>query len=307
MSTAKRPKKAISRRNLHHAIAMTIATMVAAFFAILFLTPIFLTITNSFMAPSEIAANYGTIFATTSNGGRQFVAERVNLKFIPDMVSFSQYITVLFKSPAYLLKFWNSIFLVIPIVIFQLTVATFSAYGFARYNGRVRGTIFFFYIILMLMPYQVTLVPNYLVSEKLNLLNTYWAIWLPGIFSPFSVYLITKYMKRIPPSLIEAAQIDGAGEWMIFRKVCMPLCKGIIFSTAILVFIDYWNMVEQPLILLTDTDKYPLSVYLSKINSGEISLAFAVATIYMIPTLLVFLYGEEYLVEGITYQGGVKA
>jgi multiple sugar transport system permease protein len=307
MSAAKRPKKVISKRKIEHAIAMTLATMVAAFFAVLFLTPIFLTITNSFMAPSEISANYGTIFATTSNGGRQFVAERVNLKFIPDMVSFSQYITVLFKSPAYLLKFWNSIFLVIPIVIFQLTVATFSAYGFARYDGRIRGTIFFFYIILMLMPYQVTLVPNYLVSERLDLLNTYWAIWLPGIFSPFSVYLITKYMKRIPPSLIEAAQIDGAGEWMIFRKVCMPLCKGIIFSTAILVFIDYWNMVEQPLILLTDTDKYPLSVYLSKINSGEISLAFAVATIYMIPTLLVFLYGEEYLVEGITYQGGVKA
>ncbi len=307
MSAVKRPKKVISKRKIEHAIAMTLATAIAAFFAVLFLTPIILTITNSFMAPSEIAANYGTIFATTSNGGRQFVAERVNLKFIPDLVSFSQYITVLFKSPAYLLKFWNSIFLVIPIVIFQLTVATFSAYGFARYDGRVRGTIFFFYIILMLMPYQVTLVPNYLVSEKLNLLNTYWAIWLPGIFSPFSVYLITKYMKRIPPSLIEAAQIDGAGEWMIFRKVCMPLCKGIIFSTAILVFIDYWNMVEQPLILLTDTDKYPLSVYLSKINSGEISLAFAVATIYMIPTLLVFLYGEEYLVEGITYQGGVKA
>ena len=78
-------------------------------------------------------------------------------------------------------------------------------------------------------------------------------------------------------------------------------------STGILVFIDYWNMVEQPLILLSDPERYPLSVYLSKINAGEVTLAFAVATIYLIPTLLVFLYGEEYLVEGITYQGGVKA
>ena len=102
------------------------------------------------------------------------------------------------------------------------------------------------------------------------------------------------------------SQIDGAGEWQIYRLICMPLCKGALCSAAILVFIDYWNMVEQPLILLSDAEMHPLSVFLSKINSGEIGLAFAVATIYMVPSLLVFLYGEEYLVDGITYQGGVK-
>ena len=166
--------------------------------------------------------------------------------------------------------------------------------------------IFFAYIILMLMPYQVTLVPNYLVSGWLHILDTRWAIWLPGIFSPFAVYLLTKYMRRIPTSVMEAAQIDGAGEWQIFRHICMPLCKGCMCSVAILIFIDYWNMVEQPLILLSDDSMHPLSVFLSKIKKGEIGLAFAVATIYMIPTLLVFLYGEDYLVEGITYQGGIK-
>ena len=173
-------------------------------------------------------------------------------------------------------------------------------------RGKIREIIFFLYIILMLMPYQVTLVPNYLVSNWLHILDTYWAIWLPGIFSPFAVYLLTKYMRRIPVSLIEAAKIDGAGEWQIFRKICYPLCKGCMCSVAILIFIDYWNMVEQPLILLSNAEKHPLSVFLSKINEGEVGLAFAVATIYMIPSLLVFFYGEEYLVEGIAYQGGVK-
>ena len=158
----------------------------------------------------------------------------------------------------------------------------------------------------MLVPYQVTLVPNFLVSKWLNILDTRWAIWLPGIFSPYAVFLLTKFMRRIPGSLFEAAKIDGAGEWQIFRKICMPLCKGALSSVAILVFIDYWNMVEQPLILLSDEQMHPLSVFLSKINSGEIGLAFAVATIYMVPALLVFLYGEEYLVEGIAYQGGIK-
>ena len=299
-----RKKKKI--KHTRQLVRITLVTMVAAWFALLFLMPIVLTITNSFMSASEISANYGQVFATTDTGGKVYIAEKVNLKFIPDMVSFSQYITVLFKSPEYLLKFWNSVILVVPIVAFQLLVAAGASFGFTRYRGRVKEIIFFVYIILMLMPYQVTLVPNYLVSDWLNILDTNWAIWLPGIFSPFAVYLLTKYMRRIPASVMEAAQIDGAGEWQIFRKICMPLCKGAMCSIAILIFIDYWNMVEQPLILLSDPEKHPLSVFLSKINSGEIGLAFAVATIYMVPPILVFLYGEDYLVEGITYQGGIK-
>lgn len=299
----KRKKKIRDTRKL---VRISLATLIAGCFAVLFLLPIVLTITNSFMSASEISANYGQVFATTDTGGKVYISDKVNLKFIPDMVSFSQYKTVLFKSPEYLLKFWNSVILVGPIVLFQLLVAAGASYGFTRYRGRIKEIIFFVYIILMLMPYQVTLVPNYLVADWLHILDTNWAIWLPGIFSPFSVYLLTKYMRRIPTSVMEAAQIDGAGEWQIFRRICMPLCKGAMCSIAILVFIDYWNMVEQPLILLGDQEKHPLSVFLSKINSGEIGLAFAVATIYMVPPILVFLYGEDYLVEGITYQGGIK-
>lgn len=287
-------------------ISVIIGFLIALFFAVIFLAPIILTITNSFMSASEIYSNYGVIFATTESGGKVYVSEAVNLKFIPDIVSFSQYITVLFKSPEYLLKFWNSVFYVVPIVVFQLFVALLASYGFTRYQGRIKQIIFFGYVILMLMPYQVTLVPNYLVSDWLNILDTKWAIWLPGIFSPFAVYLLTKFMRRIPKSVMEAAQIDGANEWRIFTSICVPLCKSSLFSVAILVFIDYWNMVEQPLILLSDSEQYPLSVFLSQINAGEIGLAFAVATIYMVPSLLMFLYGEDYLIEGITYQGGIK-
>ena len=286
-------------------LRMVIRTAIAGFFAILFLMPIVLTITNSLMTKSEINANYGVIFAKR-NGVRVFISNTVNLKFIPDIVSFEQYFKVLILSPEYLLKFWNSVIYVVPIVTFQLAIASLASYGFARYRGRVREVIFFAYIILMLMPYQVTLVPNYLVSSWLNILNTRWAIWLPGFFSPFAVYMLTKYMRRIPKSIYEAAEIDGAGEWQIFTKICLPNCRGGIASIAILLFIDYWNMVEQPLILLSNDQLHPLSVFLSKINSGEISLAFAVAVIYMVLPMMVFLYGEEYLVEGIVYQGGIK-
>jgi len=287
-------------------IKTALVTMAAVMFAFVFLLPIVLTITNSFMSAAEINANYGSIFATSKSGGKVFVSKTVNLKLIPDMVTFSQYYTVLFKSPEYLFKFWNSVIYVVPIVVFQLVIATFASYGFSRYDGKLKRAIFFSYIIMMLMPYQVTLVPNFLVSKSLGIFGTPWAILLPGFFSPFAVYLLTKFMKRIPTQVMEAGSIDGAGEWMIFTRICMPLCKGGIASIAILIFFDYWNMVEQPLILLPDSDMHPLSVFLSKINTGEISLAFAVAVIYLIPPLLIFLYGEDYLVEGISYQGGIK-
>ncbi len=302
----KKRHSSLSAKRRRQLVQAAIFTIVAAVFAIIFLTPIILTITNSFMSQTEINANYGAVFARSEKGGKVFISEVVHLKFLPDIVSFKQYITVLLKSPEYLFKFWNSVILVAPIVVFQLVVALFASYGFTRAKGKLKEIIFFSYIILMLMPYQVTLVPNYLVSKWLSLIDTRWAIWLPGIASPFAVYLLTKFMRRIPTSYIEAAQIDGAGEWQIFRKICVPLCKGCLYSVAILVFIDYWNMVEQPLILLSDEEMHPLSVFLSQINSGETGLAFAVATIYMIPGLLVFLYGEDYLVEGIMYQGGIK-
>ena len=292
------------RKKIFENMRISIATVIAAFFAILFLMPIVLTITNSFMSSSEISANYGSVFATNDKGGKVYISEKVNLKFIPDIVSFSQYTTVLLKSPEYLLKFWNSVILVGPIVLFQLIVASLASYGFARYSGKLRSLVFFSYVILMLMPYQVTLVPNYLVAEKLNILNTYWAIWLPGIFSPFAVYLLTKFMKRIPVGVMEAAQIDGAGEWQIYRLICMPLCKGALCSAAILVFIDYWNMVEQPLILLSDESKFPLSVFLSKINELDLGIAFVSGVLFMIPAVLLYLYGENYLIEGIQSQSG---
>ena len=280
-------------------------TVLAAVFAFLFLMPTVLTITNSFMTQSEITANYGQVFQNATDG-KSYIKDKINLKFIPDKVSFSQYFTVLLKSPDFLYKFWNSVILVAPIVLAQLAVASVAAYGFTRWRGKIRDTIFFAYVILMLMPYQVTLVPNYLVSEFLGLLNTRWAIILPGAFAPFSVFLLTKSMRRIPASLIESAKLDGAGEWHIFWNICLPQCRSALYSIAILVFIDYWNMVEQPLILLPDASQQPLSVYLSQINAGEIGIAFAAAVIYMVPGLLMFLHGEAYLVEGITYAGSVK-
>lgn len=290
-----------------HTVATAIAVVFLLGVSLVFIAPIVLTFTNSLMSGSEIAANYGKIFTSVTTAGT-YVSEKVNLKLIPDLVSFSQYETVLLKTPDYLFKFWNSVILVVPIVLFQILTALLAAYGFARCQTKIRSLIFFAYIIVMLTPYQVTLVPNYIVSDFLGILNTRWAVILPGIFSPFAVFILTKFMRRIPASVIEAAKLDGAGEWQIFTKVCAPMSSSIVASAAILVYIDYWNMVEQPLVLMTGdaADLRPLSVFLSQINTGDAGLAFAVASIYMIIPLLIFLYCEDYLVEGVSYSGGLK-
>lgn len=287
-------------------IVNAIVTVFAFIAAAMFIMPTVLTIANSFMTSTEISANYGAMLDNMTEDKKVYISDKVNLKFIPDKVTIDQYKNVLLKNPEYLLKFWNSVLLTVPITLFQMFLAILTSYGFSRYPNKFKGIIFFTYIILMIMPYQVTLVPNFLVAEKFNLLNTRWAIILPGIFSPFSVFLLSKVMRRIPVSYVEAAKLDGASELQILTKIHVPLCKGAIVSIAMLVFIDYWNMVEQPLILMKDADMHPLSVFLSQINTGDIGLAFAVGTVYMVPTILMFLYGEDYLLEGITYSGGIK-
>lgn len=287
-------------------IVNAIVTVFAFIAAAMFIMPTVLTIANSFMTSTEISANYGAMLDNMTEDKKVYISDKVNLKFIPDKVTIDQYKNVLLKNPEYLLKFWNSVLLTVPITLFQMLLAILTSYGFSRYPNKFKGIIFFTYIILMIMPYQVTLVPNFLVAEKFNLLNTRWAIILPGIFSPFSIFLLSKVMRRIPVSYVEAAKLDGASELQILTKIHVPLCKGAIVSIAMLVFIDYWNMVEQPLILMKDADMHPLSVFLSQINTGDIGLAFAVGTVYMVPTILMFLYGEDYLLEGITYSGGIK-
>ncbi len=313
----RRKSTSLKKRKRKSLITRVILFAIALLFASSFLMPIVLTCANSFMQETEITSNYGVIFESLTQQepaywGEQksfkssYVSKSANLKFIPDMVTLKQYYTVLLQSPDYLLKFWNSVILVVPIVAGQVFIALAAAYCFTRFRSFKKEILFFAYVIMMLMPYQVTLVPNFLVTKWLGILDTRAAVILPGIFSTFSVFLLTKFMRRIPNGLIEAAELDGATEWQIFTRICIPLCKSAIASTAILVFIDYWNMVEQPLILLADQDKHPLSVFLSQINNGEVGLAFAVAVIYMIPTILIYLYGEEYLIDGISYSGGVK-
>lgn len=263
---------------------------------IFFAFPIFLNLVGSFISKDVIQEAFFDLE----------IGKFVDFNDFIGALSLEQYKIILFMTPNYLLRFWNSVFLVSPIVFFQLIIALFTAYGFCRVKGKLSAILFFLYIVLMMMPYQVTVIPNYIAMKELHLTETNWSIWLPGIFSPFSVYLLTKYMKRIPKDLFDAARVDGAGEIRIAVSLVFPICKGHIVACSLLVLFDYWNMVELPLVMFSDAFDYPLSVYLSKVQEKEAGLSFATAIIYLIPVLLVFLAGEEELVEGLSVISGIK-
>lgn len=262
--------------------------------ALIMLVPLVLTVSNSFMTEAEIKFNYSM---------EETDAGYVNLKWIPDRVSLEQYKALLFERMQFLIMFWNSLLLVVPIVAGQAVVATMAAFGLSQFQFRGRDTLFFLYIITMLMPFQVTLVPNYLAMDWLGLLDSRAAIIVPGIFSAFGVFLIRQFMIGIPRSYVEAAKIDGAGYVTIFVHIIVAMSRPGIAALVILTFVDYWNMVEQPLIFLHDAFKQPLSIYLSRINEGERGLAFAAAVLYMLPMVFVFLYAENDLIEGIQLSG----
>lgn len=280
------------RKNKKLAVTIFLIT-----FALLILLPLIVTVTNSFMRNSEIMESHGVF---TGEATKEEKEKFRSVKLIPDSIVFEQYYEVLVGKSKFLRMFWNSVFLVLPIVIFQTIVSSSAAFVFAKIKFKGRDTLFFIYIIIMMMPFQVTLVPNYLVLDKLGILDNYMSIILPGIFGAFGVFLLRQFMISIPNEYIEAAMVDGCSLAQIFFKVILPQSKGGVASLAILSFIDNWNMVEQPLIFLKDTNKHPLSIYLSVINNSELGIAFAASVIYMIPALLVFLYGQNYLIEGVS-------
>lgn len=277
-------------------------TVVMTAIAVLFLFPIVITFTNSLMTEQEIGMNYGLIGEmneVTAGDTNPFV----NLKLLPDLVSLTQYGKILVNSPKFLTMFWNSVFIVLPIIVGQTLVAALAAYAFSKLEFRGREALFLVYVLTMLMPFQVTLVPNYIMADKLGLLHTQGAIILPGIFAAFGVFMLRQFMLHIPYPYIEAAKIDGAGHLRIFCTIIIPMIKPGLAALIILLFVDYWNMVEQPLIFLDDPFKQPLSVYLSRINKGELGVAFAASMLYMTPMVLLFLYAETYFIEGVQMSG----
>lgn len=262
---------------------------------VLYMAPLIITFTNSFMSSREVEQNY----SISGTGSESYI----DMNIIPEKVTLSQYAELLFDSPVYLNMFWNSVKITVPIVIGQIIVSTLAAYAFTVLKFKGKELLFFLYIIVMLLPLQVTLMPNYIVADWFNITDSYLAIILPGIFNPLGVFLLRQFMKSMPDAYMEAAQIDGAGHGRIFLSIIVPMIKPGIAATAMLTLLDYWNLVDQAVIFIQDAEKQPLSTFLAQINNGDIGMAFAGSCFYAVPMLLVLLYGQEHLKQGIAITG----
>ncbi len=282
-----------SRKNLHAALFVMFSIV-----AIIYIFPLLITITNSLMSQDEVNNNYSTV-GNVLHRGEKFI----DMRFIPENVTLNQYGYLLLQSPVYLNMFWNSVKIAAPIVAGQLLVSSMAAYAFTVLRFKGKEVLFFIYIIVMLLPLQVTLMPNYVVADLFHMADSYWAIILPGIFNPFGVFLLRQFMKIIPEAYIESAQMDGAGHIRIFSAVVLPMVKSGLAAAAMLTFIDYWNLVDQAIIFIRDSQAQPLSLFLARVNREQIGVAFAGSCFYVLPVLIVLFYGQDYLKDGIRLSG----
>ena len=147
------------------------------------------------------------------------------------------------------------------------------------------------------MPYQVTLVSNFIVTDALDLNNTYWAILLPGIFSPFGVFLMRQGFETVPEELRGAAMLEGASQMRILMQIALPLCRWQLMTLVLLSFVDAWNMVEQPLVFLKEAFRYPISVFLAQMSESRIDILCTCGIMVTLPVLLLFLFCEEDLTD----------
>ena len=227
----------------------------------------------------------------------------ISWDFIPEFPTFASFRKLLFYSPQFFMLFWNSIKMVLLILAGQLLVSVPAAWAFAVYKFPFRKILFTLYIVLMLMPFQVTMLSQYLVLSRMGIMNTHWAVIFPAVFSTFPVFLIYRGFCGIPRGLLEAGRIDGAGEWYLFWRIGLPLSSGGILSAMVLGFLEYWNLIEQPLAFLKDKALWPLSLYLPEIGQDKAGFAFAASVVTLVPSVFVFLLGRDYLEKGIVASG----
>lgn len=218
---------------------------------------------------------------------------------LPSWPTLQPLVQLLLDTPTFFAMFWNACKLAFPQVAGQLVVAAPAAWAFSKLEFPGRRVLYGAYLVLMVLPFQITMVPNYLVLDRLGLMDTPWAVILPGVFSAFPVFIIKKGFDAVPQSLLEAAALDGAGPLRCFVSVGLPLGLPAVLSAATLGFIEAWNAIEQPMLFLKDKANWPLSLYLSKITAGDLGLAMVASLMMLAPPLLLFLTDRKYLEQGI--------
>lgn len=253
--------------------------------------PVVFLLVGSLMGDAELTELLRPVLAE----GKGYASWRL----LPMYPTLRSYVEVLLDSPEFFVMFWNSVKITFGVLAGHFLIGTTAAWGFAKFRFPGKKILFTIYIALMMMPFQVMMLSNYLVLDRLHLLDTHGGIILPAIFSTFPVFIMYRFFEGIPESLLESARLDGAGEIKIFLKIGLPLGSPGIISAMVLGFLEYWNLIEQPMAFLKTKSLWPLSLLLPNISLNDAGMAFASSVIVLLPALLVFLAGQDYLEQGI--------
>ncbi len=210
------------------------------------------------------------------------------------------YDNLFFECFKFYTMFWNSVIYAYSITALQLIVILPAAFAFSFARFRMKEGLFFFYVILMMMPLQVMILPNYIGLRDMGILNTRAGIILPMIFSPFGVVVLRQYMKNIDNSSIEAMRLETNSIIRILLHAVVPQVKVCLYAVGIFIFAECWNMLEQPMLLLQDENLKTLTVFFSNSEKyGELVL-YPASVLFMIPILLLYLFFHRELERGLT-------
>jgi multiple sugar transport system permease protein len=203
--------------------------------------------------------------------------------------------------------FWNSTFISLAITIANVVFCSMIGYALAKLRFAGRDLLFLLVIATLLVPGSVTLVPLFVLMSKLDLVDTYWAVILPAAAGPLGVFLMRQFMLAIPNDLLEAARVDGAGEFRIFWKIVVPLSAPAIAALGIITFLPSWNALLWPLVVLTSQEHYTLPVALAIFARGQFQadygLLMAGSVVLVVPVIIVFLLLQRHFTQSVTMTG----
>ncbi len=230
---------------------------------------------------------------------------RIPPAFFPEKWIITNYTEAIEKFP-FLRYLLNSVTVTVLATLLTLTINSMAAFALSKYNFRGRDTLFLIILGTLMVPLQVIMVPVYMVMARLELINTLWGIIIPPAATPTGVFLLRQYMLTIPDELLEAARIDGAGEWRIFLQIVLPLARPALAVLTVFSIMWRWNDFLWPLIVINDPNLFTLQLGLARFR-GELvtdwNYVLAMTVLTMLPITLVFAFLQRYLVSGIATTG----
>ena len=273
-------KEKITYKKYHYLIILFLTALSVAM-----MYPMIWTVLTSFKSNAEIRIN--------------------RTKFLPEEWTIEGYVSAFEKAP---IGQWllNSLFITFCVTAAVILTSTLMGYVFAKYEFKAKKPLFILLLATMMVPPQVTMIPRYLMIQKLGLFNTVWALIVPGLVTGFSVYLARQFISDVPDSICEAAKIDGAGPFRIYWSVVLPNIRPAIGSIGIFTAMMQWNDYLNPLLMLNDMEKMTMPLGLVIFNSqrtSDLSATMAAATMIMMPMIIIFVMFQKQFIKGMTMSG----